>query len=198
MNMFLYDLKQGKKLVIWGLVAFIAFCTIAVAATVVWVRLANPNQNFLGEDGVPRVPLSTYGQATIESFTCLSQGDDCPTFDDTVSALATDSQEFTYTPTDDAAPGTSSSNGERVVTLDEGLSDAEWQALGASVVRDGAVQVDDVSRENLYLEDGVGHFAVEPSDGSPALRGEMVFEFSGSQDNPQNVSISAVTYEEGE
>lgn len=198
LKMFLYDIKQGRTLIIAGVLSIIVFCAIAVVGTYAWIKAANPAQTFLSDDGEPAPPLATYGQASFETFGCLARGDQCAQFSDAIASMTTANTEFTYTPLNDTDPGTETANGERQVVLNSDLTDADWQAIGAAVTRDGAIGVEDVNAETLNVDGSVGYFAAPGPDGKSAWRGQMVFEYAGNAEAPQNVSIKSITYEAGD
>lgn len=196
MSMLWYDMKQSKRWIFGWLIAALAFFAICISAVAVWSQTSNPNRELVGEDGSPKIGLAMYTTGTFEVFDCLAEGTTCPEFASAQQTLEDMSSSFTYSPLPGVeSPGKSAAEGSKTVTLDE-LSDAEWQQVGASVMRDGDVTMGVVQPENVNIADSQGVVKIPESGRFPAVQATVKFEYSGKPEAPEDVRVLSVTYSE--
>lgn len=196
MSMLWYDMKQSKRWIFAWLAAALAFFTICITVVAVWNKTSNPNQDLVGEDGSPKIGLAMYTTGTFEVFGCLAEGTACPEFDSAKQTLEDMSGSFTYSPIAGVgSPGKNTAEGTKTVTLDE-LTDAEWQQVGTSVMRDGDVTMGAVQPENVNIADSRGVVELPGSEDSPAVEATVKFEYSGKPEAPEDVQVLSVTYSE--
>lgn len=197
MSMILYDIKQGKKwLMFWGVCA-VAFFVVVGSATAIWHKVANPNQDLVGDQGRPQVGLDVYATATFEVFDCIAEGSACDRFDSAKESLTDMTAEFEYTPFPGVkSPGKAGPDGTKSVALDS-LSDKEWQQVGRAVMRDGQVTTRDVAPERMKVHESDAHFSISSDADQHAVKGVVGFESSGKAQDPTEVHLLSVTYSEG-
>lgn len=198
MSMFLADLRIGRKYgIIFGSV-IMAACALVLAVIGVWFYFFNEDRDLVRSDGTTIVPLEIYVPATYETFQCFHIGpDQCEQFDNYAEFVSETPVEFTYPPFNEDGPGKSNGDGTNTVTLDASLSDEEWQEIGRGVTLDGTAQGESLTPEEVALNGSVAEAAVPLSDGDSA-RLSMEFEHSGGPEDPSNVQVLAVRYEESE
>lgn len=200
-SLFFYDLKKGKKLAKMYVIALLALFALLLGSLAVWHHFFNPKQDLIGADGMPKTPLELYVPSTYETFDCLADGPNgCQDWSENVDRISSSPVEFTFQPAGDAGadvPGQPNPDGTQTVRLDDSLSDAQWVALGESVTRDGQVDPGQFTRENITVTGSSAQAELaDSSAGAPDVV-TIGFDFSGGADDPTDVRVTSVLYEEG-
>lgn len=197
--MFLYDLRKGRKLGFLAIAAFLLFCTLCLSVVAVWHHFFNPNRDLLNAGGMPTTPLEMYVPATYETFDCFATGpSECERFDEYVASVSASPVAFTYTPISDDDPGELNADGTRTITLDPTLTDEQWQALGTAVTQDQTLQGAQISPEEVTLDGPVATAHVPSGTDGKTTPVRIEFQIAGSTEDPSNVRVVSVVYDDQE
>lgn len=163
----------------WGLITLIVIIAVITAvATVIFSIAYKTRPPAMDED---RVPISEYGQATIQVFGCIEEGSACAEYEDAKDYLQA-SPGITYTPTGKSGPGEANGDGTRTVKFTSKSPRSDYVAFAKAVTADGALTSAGVSATDLAEtgSDTVAFTYTDP-DTNSEKRGTFTFTTAQSQ-----------------
>lgn len=189
MSRFQYDMRRGRRFGFTAVGVYVTLLVLGFLSVGLWHALINPErENWENGEYAPPIPLTIYSQSAIDAFQCIAT--ECGQTADAQAFLVSLAPQLVYQ-SDGIGPGTDNGNGTRTVTTAT-LEEDTWVQVADAVVLDGVVDAATASAAEQTVQEDRTVYQVAGPDGTRWTVAAR-FEFAGSPDDPDNVTLTEIT-----